>query len=106
MTAEEEKAAAAGARRLARHEAEARKGNPVLYDLQGNFVYWLDRLSRDRSGAVEKTVQSLRRAGDRPQAYQHRIRSGGKTGGKQPVPSSVREMQEQKCSNCNVVMKF
>ena len=58
MTAEEEKEAA-GARRLARHEAEARKGNPALYDLQGNFVYWLDWLSRDRSGAVEKTLSNL-----------------------------------------------
>ena len=59
VTAEEEKEAAAGARRLARHEAEARKGNPALYDLQGNYVYWLDWLSRDRSGAVEKTLSNL-----------------------------------------------
>lgn len=59
VTAEEEKEAAAGARRLARREAEARKSNPALYDLQGNFVYWLDWLSRDRSGAVEKSLSNL-----------------------------------------------
>ncbi|MBR3077764.1 MAG: hypothetical protein IKH07_07555 [Oscillospiraceae bacterium] len=47
------------ARRLARHEAEQRRSQRQFYDLQGNFVYWLDQLSRDRNGNVEKNVTNL-----------------------------------------------
>ena len=59
VTREEAAEAAAGSRRLARHEEEARRTNPYFYDLQGNYVYWLDWLSRDRGGAVEKTLSNL-----------------------------------------------
>ena len=59
VTREEGLEAAAASRRVAAHEAEARRADPRLYDLQGNFVYWLDWLNRDRHGAIEKTLSNL-----------------------------------------------
>ena len=59
MTDEEIKELAEAEARKARHEAEARKNNPLLYDKLDNYCYWLDVLTRDRSGNVEKTVANL-----------------------------------------------
>ena len=45
--------------RRAGHEAEAMKNNSLRYDQQGEYVWWLDVLTRDRTGAVEKTLSNL-----------------------------------------------
>ena len=45
--------------RLARHEAEARKSSPLYYDLLGDFVFWLDLLTRDRHGVIERSYSNL-----------------------------------------------
>ena len=48
-----------GEKRRAEHEALARKANPLLYDKLDNYCYWLDALTRDRNGNIEKSVTNL-----------------------------------------------
>lgn len=48
-----------GEKRRAEHEMLARKANPLLYDKLDNYCYWLDALTRDRNGNIEKSVTNL-----------------------------------------------
>ena len=59
MTEEEIREQCEISARLARHAANALMAQPENYDLQGDFVFWLGALTRDRSGNVEKTLDNL-----------------------------------------------